>query len=486
MAIVGFEPPARGKAVNDAEAIETLYRYLFNLSEKLNIALSKVGSGTNATDQVAQGPINMISNKSIRLAVVSGVKTDYIEVLEDHVTIMTDGIFDVQSGKFQVVTDDFTLSLVKAGGNEVVIDIDDDGGTTFKAVHAGNLREAVLDRVHFVGAASIGGMRGLADYLKRTDCRDVAYTMDSDEYGAVTLDGYSGALHIYAEGHRLPQLTLTEGFAARTCIQDALLTQNAAEQYCVEQHGGVLSLRDCWLMAADRGLYVDGCGELRWNQSRPGIELTRVEIDPWLMVVDGGTAYLGGVIPYGGIHVGGGWVTNTGTPGGGEEPEEDPTQTIEGACALFTYSGANGWSEGTAIQGYSKSGRLHGGFIDPSAVLAQLPEGETVSAYLSLHRATGAGYNTVLNTQISASNAEYGGDSPEITMGGTAAQLAAWDGVSSHDVTGLITEIRAGNFKNICITVFEMTAEGGKETSANYAVIDAATLTVTINTGGGS
>lgn len=483
MAFISFDPPARGGAANNAEAIEQLYRYLFSMAEKLNVAFSRVNAATGTgSGQTSTGPVNMISNKAIKLAVVSGVKTDYIEVLEDHVTIKTEGIFDVRSGKFQVLTDDFQLSLVRDDGNEVVLDIDPDGGTTMKAVHAGNLREAVFDRIHFTDAEAIGGLRGLADFLKRTDCRDVAYTMSGDEYGEVTLDGYNGALHIYAEGHRIPQLLINEGFAARTCIQDGILTQNAAGKLCVEQHGGALSLRDCWFDQVDAGLYVDGCGELRWNQGDSS--LTKVSMDTWLTVKDGGVAYVDGAIPGGSIVNDGGWVTNTSTAGSGgsgtvtpDEPET-VTRTVTKYGSLGYYSSKGGFTSGECYQGYTtKQGRLYGCIsFDMSDIT-----GTVVSAQLTLTRANNVGRNRAALVNVITSDAVFGSD-PTNSNYEIIAQsigLAAWGESGTLDVTDGAQLLADGAREQIVLYTGEFSTYDDKNYSEHYAKFTSAMLTVT-------
>ena len=414
-----------------------------------------------------------------------GVKTSYIEIADDHIDVGSGGnvniragsALNVNSGTFDVVTGDFQMSLAKAEGTDVVMDIDDDGHTTFKAIHAGNVREAEYGYAYFT-TASMGSMNALADWLKRTDARIAEYSMSGDEYGNVTFDNYNGMIKITGNGRRLPGITLGYGFTGTLWIQDGYLSQQAENSWCLDAHGGKALLTNCWFTGSvTYGLHATHAAELRWYRgSSEG--LAGYSLNPFIWTQYGGVAYYYGSIPGGGIWSDSGWVhaSQTVTVVSGDGGSGSAASTASLAGALGYYGSSNGWHGSECFQGYTNAkGRAYGCLsFDLSSV------GTIQSAKLTLHRKSGVGLNRKANVTVYGTTAARGSNPANGLTGAYASgtELISWDAYATLDVTAAAQALKSGTIKQLVLYTGETGVYSGKVYSYHYAQFDSATLEV--------
>lgn len=413
------------------------------------------------------------------------VKTSYIEIADDHIDVASGGnvniragsALNVNSGTFDVTTGDFSMSLARDDGTDVVMDIDDDGHTTFKAIHAGNVREAEYGYAYFT-TGSMGGMQALADWLKRTDARAAEYNMSGDEYGGVTFGRYNGMLKITGNGHRLPAITLDYDFTGTVWIVDAYLSQNSSDGWSALVHSGKLFMENCWFAdGTTRGMQASNMGELRWmRQSAEGLQ--GFTLSPFIQTYGGGVAYYYGAIPGGGVWVDSGWVhasqTVTVVSGDGGSGSAVSTASVTGA--LGYYGSANGWHAGECFQGYTNAkGRAYGCLsFDLSGV------GTIQSAKLTLHRKSGVGLNRKANVTVYGTTASRGSNPANGLTGAYASGegLISWDAYATLDVTAAAQALKAGTIAQLVLYTGETGTYSGKVYSYHYAQFDSAALEV--------
>ncbi len=414
-----------------------------------------------------------------------GVKTSYIEIADDHIDVGSGGnvniragsALNVNSGTFDVVTGDFQMSLAKAEGTDVVMDIDEDGHTTFKAIHAGNVREAEYGYVYFT-TASMGSMNALADWLKRTDARIAEYSMSGDEYGNVTFDNFNGVLKITGNGHRLPGITVGYGFSGTLWIADGYLTQQGASSWCLDAHCGKAVLTNCWFTeSVTYGLHATHAAELRWYRgSSEG--LAGYSLNPFIWTQYGGVAYYYGSIPGGGIWPDSGWVhaSQTVTVVSGDGGSGSAASTASVAGTLGYYGSSNGWHGSECFQGYTNAkGRAYGCLsFDLSGV------GAIVSAKLTLHRKSGVGLNRKANVTVYGTTAGRGSNPANGLTGAYASgtELISWDAYATLDVTAAAQALKAGSIAQLVLYTGETGVYSGKVYSYHYAQFDSASLEV--------
>ena len=413
------------------------------------------------------------------------VKTSYIEISDDHIDVASGGnvniragsALNVNSGNFDVTTGDFQMSLARDDGTDVVMDIDDDGHTTFKAIHAGNVREAVYGYTYYT-TQSIGSLSAFAEMLKRTDARIAEYNMSGDEYGNVTFDNFNGVLKITGNGHRLPGITVGYGFSGTLWIADGYLTQQGASSWCLDAHCGKTLLANCWFTGSvTYGLHATRMAELRWYRgSSEG--LAGYSLNPFIWTQYGGVAYYYGVIPGGGIWKDSGFVSEgesvtvlSGSGGSGST-----VSTASAAGTLGYYGSSNGWHAGECFQGYSNAkGRAYGCIaFDLSGV------GTIQSAKLTLYRKSGVGLNRKANITVYGTTADRGSNPANgLTSAYVSAEgLIGWDDSATLDVTAAAQALKAGTIKQMVIYTGETGVYSGKAYSYHYAQFDSATLEV--------
>lgn len=420
----------------------------------------------------------------------SGVKTSYIEIADDHVDVSSGGNVNIQAGgslnvdsaEFNVTTEDFQMSLAKADGEEVVMDIDEDGHTTFKAIHAGNVREAEYDYKLFT-TESMGSLSALADYLKRTDARVVEYRMSADEYGSVKLGYYNGYVKIVANSHRLPQIYVDYTFSGTLWITDGYLSApgTTVEDRCLEAHNGRVMLDNCWFTGeVAYGLYAAHMSEVRWSHTSTA-EKQGYTLTAFLWARYGGAAYYRGYIPGGGIWPDTGWVQVSGTPtvvsGDGGSGSGESAASVTGT--LGYYGTKNGWHASECFQGYSNAkGRAYACLtFDLSGV------GTIQTAKLTLHRKSGAGLNrkctvTVYGTTAARGSSPISGMTDAYT---TATELVSWDANGTIDVTAAAKALKSGTIAQIVFYTGETGTYDSKAYSYHYAQFDSASMAVTYN-----
>lgn len=413
------------------------------------------------------------------------VKTSYIEISDDHIDVASGGnvniragsALNVNSGTFDVTTGDFQMSLARDDGTDVVMDIDDDGHTTFKAIHAGNVREAVYGYAYYT-TQSIGSLSAFAEMLKRTDARIAEYNMSGDEYGKVTFDYFNGSAVINANGHRLPEISTATGFTGTLRIKDAYLSQSSSSAFCARALAGRLFLENCWFAGGTTcGLQAAYAGELRWYHS--GSEgLQGFTMSPFIQAYAGGVAYYYGVIPGGGVWESGGWVhaSQTVTVVSGSGGSGSTVSTASAAGTLGYYGSSNGWHAGECFQGYSNAkGRAYGCLaFDLSKV------GTIQSAKLTLHRKSGVGLNRKANVTVYGTTAGRGSNPANglTSAYASAEELIGWDGSATLDVTAAAQALKAGTIKQLVLYTGETGVYSGKVYSYHYAQFDSATMEI--------
>ena len=414
-----------------------------------------------------------------------GVKTSSIEIADDHIDVSSGGsvniragsALNVNSGSFDVVTGDFKMSLAKGDGTNVVMDIDDDGDTTFKAIHAGNVREAEYGYAYFT-TATMGSLAALAEYLSRTDARIAEYSMSGDEYGNVTFDNFNGVLKITGNGRRLPGITVGYGFSGTLWIADGYLTQQGAGSWCLDACCGKVLLTNCWFTGSvTYGLHATHAAELRWYRgSSEG--LTGYSLNPFIWTQYGGVAYYYGSIPGGGIWSDSGWVhaSETVTVVSGDGGSGSAASTASVAGALGYYGSSNGWHGSECFQGYTNAkGRAYGCLsFDLSGV------GTIVSAKLTLHRKSGVGLNRKANVTVYGTTAARGSNPANGLTGAYASgtELISWDAYATLDVTAAAQALKAGTIAQLVLYTGETGVYSGKVYSYHYAQFDSASLEV--------
>lgn len=421
-----------------------------------------------------------------------GVKTSCIEIADDHITVSSGGnvnidagsAFSVNSGSFDVVTGDFQLSLAGDDGANVVMDIDDDGHTTFKAIHAGNVREAVYGYAYFT-TETMGSLSALAEYLKRTDARIVEYVMTADEYGSsvVSFGYFNGFVKITAGGHIMPPIKVDYAFSGTLWVQNGTLSALSSTGWCVETHNGKTLLDNCWFTGeVTYGVYVGNTAEVRWMNtvSKASSGAQGYTLNPFLWTRYGGTAFYYGYIPGGGIWPDSGWITASSTvfttSGDGGSASETTTVSLTGT--LGYYGSANGWHSSECFQGYtSVKGRAYACLsFDVSGV------GATVkSAKLTLHRKSGAGLNRAVNLTVYGTTAARGSSpiSSLTSAYASASGAIGWDSSATLDVTEAAQALKDGSIAQLVLYTGETSVYSGKVYSYHYAQFDSATLTVT-------
>lgn len=418
-----------------------------------------------------------------------GVKTSYVEIADDHIDISSGGnvnigaggTMNVNSGAFDVITGDFSMSLARDDGTDVVMDIDDDGHTTFKAVHAGNVREAEYGYKYY-NTASMGSLQAMADYLARTDARAVEYQMSADEYGHVTLKEYSGYFKIYAAGHKLPKITVANSFTGTLWISTGYLSSEGGaygNPWALIVDGGNVFTTNCWFAPRTAaGIMVEYGGTYRWLNWNDLSGETGYTLDPFIYASAGGIAHVIGGIPAGGrniwhgfIHEGAYLSVHGGTGGSGST-----VSTASVAGTLGYYGSSNGWHAGECFQGYSKAkGRAYGCLtFDLSGV------GTIQSAKLTLHRKSGVGLNRKANVTVYGTTADRGSNPANgLTSAYVSAEgLIGWDDSATLDVTAAAQALKAGTIKQLVLYTDETGVYSGKAYSYHYAQFDSATLEV--------
>ena len=414
-----------------------------------------------------------------------GVKTSSIEIADDHIDVSSGGsvniragsALNVNSGTFDVVTGDFKMSLAKGDGTDVVMDIDDDGDTTFKAIHAGNVREAEYGYAYFT-TATMGSLAAMAEYLSRTDARIAEYSMSGDEYGYVSFARYNGAIMITGNGHRLPEIATEAGFTGTLWIRDAYLSQSSDSGWCARALAGRLFLENCWFAGGTtRGLQAAYTGEVRWYRSSSE-GLQGFTLEPFIQALAGGVAYYYGAIPGGGVWENGGWAHASGTvtvvSGDGGSGSAASTASVAGT--LGYYGSSNGWHGSECFQGYTNAkGRAYGCLsFDLSGV------GTIQSAKLTLHRKSGVGLNRKANVTVYGTTAGRGSNPANGLTGAYASgtELISWDAYATLDVTAAAQALKSGTIKQLVLYTGETGVYSGKVYSYHYAQFDSATLEV--------
>ena len=429
-----------------------------------------------------------------------GVKTSYIEIADDHIDISSGGnvnieagsALNVNSGTFDVTTGDFSMSLAKDDGTDVVMDIDDDGHTTFKAIHAGNVREAEYG-YNYYDTASMGSLQAMADYLARTDARAVEYQMSADEYGHVTLKEYNGYFKIYAAGHKLPKITVANSFTGTLWISTGYLSSEGGaygDKWALTVDGGNVFTTNCWFApGTTAGIMVEYGGIYRWLNWNDLSGETGYTLDPFIYAASGGIAHVIGGIPAGGrdiwhgfIYVGaylsehGSGSGGGGSGGGGSGGSGSTVSTASVAGTLGYYGSSNGWHAGECFQGYSNAkGRAYGCLaFDLSGV------GTIQSAKLTLHRKSGVGLNRKANVTVYGTTADLGSNPANGLTSAyvSSAELIGWDDSATLDVTAAAQALKAGTIKQLVIYTGETGVYSGKAYSYHYAQFDSATLEV--------
>ena len=406
------------------------------------------------------------------------VKTSAIEIAEDHLDVYSGGsvnikagsALNVNAGTFGVVTGDFQLSLAKADGTDVVMDIDGDGHTTFKAIHAGNVREAEYGYAYFT-TATMGSLSALAEYLRRTDARIVEYRMTADEYGEVAFEYFNGALLINADGHKVPGLTAGWTFSGDLKVSAAVFTNT------MYAYSGVIRLMDCWFESGfGCGVYAEATADVRWVNTSSG--LAGVTMNPFIWTRFGAAVYYSGNTPGGelwnehGFLIKGTAVTEiSGSGGGGGTPS---TASVTGA--LGYYGSSSGWHGSECFQGYTNAkGRAYGCVsFDLSGV------GTITSAKLTLHRKSGVGLNRKANVTVYGTTAGRGSNPANGLTGAYAAGegVIGWDGSATLDVTAAAQALKAGTIAQLVLYTGETGVYSGKVYSYHYAQFDSASLEV--------
>lgn len=417
-----------------------------------------------------------------------GVKTSYIEIADDHIDVSSGGNvninagseFNVNSGKFYVTSGDYQLSLAKADGTDVVMDIDGDGHTTFKAIHAGNVREAEYGhRVY--NTANMGSLASMANYLARTDARAVEYNMTADEYGHVTLKEFSGYFKIYAAGHKLPKITVSNSFTGTLWISTAYLSGEGGaygNNWALYISGGNVFTTNCWFAAGTTaGIMVEYGGIYRWMNWVDMSGKTGFTLSPFINASAGGIAYVIGNIPAGGrtywhgfVYEGAYLTEHGGTGGGGST-----TSTKSIAGVLGYYGSANGWHGSECFQGYTNvKGRAYGCLsFDMSGV------GTITSAKLTLHRKSGVGLNRKASVTVYGTTAARGANpANSLTSAYASGTGPSWGGSATLDVTAAAKALKAGGIKQLVLYTGETGVYSGKAYSYHYAQFDSATLEV--------
>lgn len=418
-----------------------------------------------------------------------GVKTSYIEIADDHIDISSGGnvnieagsALNVNSGTFDVTTGDFSMSLTKDDGTDVVMDIDDDGHTTFKAVHAGNVREAEYGYKYY-NTASMGSLQAMADYLARTDARALEYQMSADEYGHVTLKEYSGYFKIYAAGHKLPKITVANSFTGTLWISTGYLSSEGGaygDKWALTVDGGNVFTTNCWFApGTTAGIMVEYGGTYRWLNWNDLSTETGYTLDPFIYASGGGIAHVIGGIPAGGRDIWHGFIYEGAylSEHGGTGGSGSTVSTASAAGTLGYYGSSNGWHAGECFQGYSNAkGRAYGCLaFDLSGV------GTIQSAKLTLHRKSGVGLNRKANVTVYGTTADRGSNPANgLTSAYVSAEgLIGWDGSATLDVTAAAQALKAGTIKQLVIYTGETGVYSGKVYSYHYAQFDSATMEV--------
>lgn len=413
------------------------------------------------------------------------VKTSYIEISDDHIDVASGGnvniragsALNVNSGTFDVTTGDFQMSLARDDGTDVVMDIDDDGHTTFKAIHAGNVREAVYGYAYYT-TESIGSLSAFAEMLKRTDARVAEYNMSGDEYGKVAFDYFNGSAVINANGHRLPALEVGYTFTGTLWVFNGYLTAESADSWALTARCGKTLLANCWFTGSvTYGLQATDAAELRWyRKSSEG--LAGYSLNSFVWANNGGVAYYCGVIPGGGIWKDSAFVSVsepvTVLSGSGGSGSTVSTASVAGA--LGYYGSSNGWHAGECFQGYSNAkGRAYGCLaFDLSGV------GTIQSAKLTLHRKSGVGLNRKVNVTVYGTTAGRGSNPANglTSAYASAAELIGWGGSATLDVTAAAQALKAGSIAQLVLYTGETGVYSGKVYSYHYAQFDSATMEV--------
>lgn len=413
------------------------------------------------------------------------VKTSYIEISDGHIDVSSGGNVNIQAGSalkvnagtFDVTTGDFQMSLAKADGTDVVMDIDGEGHTTFKAIHAGNVREAEYGYAYFT-TATMGSLSAFAEMLTRTDARVAEYSMSGDEYGKVTFDYYSGVVKITGNWHRLPALELGYSFSGTVWVQNGYLSQQSGDGWCVLAHSGRLLVDNCWFAdGTTRGMQASHMGELRWM--RPSAEgLQGFTLSPFIQTIYGGVAYYYGSIPGGGVWTDSGWTyasqTVTVVSGDGGSGSAAGTASVAGVFGY--YGSSNGWHASECFQGYTNAkGRAYGCVsFDLSGV------GTIQSAKLTLHRKSGVGLNRKANVTVYGTTVGRGSNPANGLTGAYASgtELISWDAYATLDVTAAAQALKNGTIAQLVIYTGESGVYSGKVYSYHYAQFDSASLEV--------
>lgn len=388
---------------------------------------------------------------------------------------------NVNAGKFGVSTADYSLSLVKDDGNEVVMDIGDDGYTTMKGIHAGNVREAVYGTLSHT-TATLGSLTGLASLLMTTDARHVEYTMTKDEYVDVTFSQFSGSVKVNANGHRLPFIFVDGSFSGSVMIDNGILAGTTKQAMTVAN--GRVFLYNCWFAGGStQGIYAYYQGEVNWinGASTPPTSIKLTQFFMWAHV--GGTIRYNGYIPGGEIWCGanlghviaGDHVTVLSPASGSGGGTVDTTKSATLTATLGWISDKQSWKTGTMYQGYTTGkGKCYGcmRFTLPGDVTT------VISATLTLHRVDGVGRGSTVEANLYSSTSAWGATPSNRTLRTSKATAPAWNQSGDIEATAAAQALADGATQLVLFQSGETATLSGKVYSYNYAQFDSAVLNI--------
>lgn len=414
----------------------------------------------------------------------TGVKTSYIEITDDSIDISTGGVLNVEGADIHLrSSDEFDISFVQDDGDTVVMNMEENGSMTFgQGISAPNVREAQYGAVTLYSSA-IGGLAGLAEYLKTTDARYVTYYCEADDYGTrVTFNHFNGFLAIKGQGYQIP--AINGGFGVTGCvhIQNAILHQTLSTAYALQAAAGVWYIDNCWFSGTTiYGILSQYFAEVRWWNNSHTEKLTLTYL---MRAAYGGVVRYAGHVPGGAVNqYNGGYVEKSEFGVTVYAAETASTATTTSTTSLTGTLGwictKKSWATGVAYQGYTTGkGQCYACFK------FTLPSGaKTITAAkLTLHRKSGVGKGDYIDICLYGSATAWG-SKPTLGTKYNESLDAVLAGKSTVlDVLTAAKALLAGTITQFVLYVNETSTLSGKVYSSNYCAWDSATLDITYTT----
>lgn len=452
----------------------------------MDVRKLKLESGNTATDWTPH-PLDP----------VEWLKTSYIEILKDAITLMSGGSINIEAGatlavlaaKMQLITEDFVLAL--GSEDNMALTVENDTSSPYygylraRGLLADNHRPYISSATY--KSSEIGGMQGFADLLAANTYGYVELVVDQAEYGTsfVTLyNVFAGRVIIKASSMSTNMRPLSFDRVSATVTLENLMW-DCAGSTALMMNSGVYRIVNCWIKSANLGLAVDNGAMAAWY-STDGGDAGGYCSDFFSRSIYGSRFQAEGNIPGSARHASMGdcWRAY-----GGSYTDLGVTVKSSGSTSTSTYQSTtltatigwrsnsqNSWHSGVMYQGYSKGkGWIRGcmKFTLPSMTTLQ-------SATLTLHRVSGAGKGAPVDIKVYSSTATWQSlpSTDSLTLRASRDDAVLGGQSVSIDVTSAVSALRSGATQLVLFTG-EGSTLGSHEYSSNYAKFDSATLEIT-------